>query len=142
MTRPLELFQQELEGDPAEGGKIPAIGRQHVRTIELLGRCVCCGGHVSEDPGFCLECFGTEFCNCHTCAQIASIHRMLQNEIYWLKRENFTAWEARQYARGMDYEYIARGLRIAYRDKKIQRSGLEAKLVKYRKHPFCWEVAA
>ncbi len=142
MIQQLELFQQELDGDKAEVDKIFAIGRRHDRTIKMLGRCMHCGGHVSEDPGSCLECFGAEFCNCHTCAQIASIHRMLQNDIYWLKRENFEDWEARQYARGMDYEYIARGLRIAFRDKKIQMSDLEAKVVKYRKHPFCWEVAA
>ena len=140
MTRQFELFQQELfDDEPAQN---PVVGRRHNRTVEILGRCTSCGGHVSEFPGFCHECLGIEFCNCHLCGQIASLHQMLQNDIYWLAREHFEKWEARQYARGMDYEYIERGLRIAYRDKNIQIADLEAKVAKYRKHPFCREVAA
>lgn len=142
MIRHLELFQRDLDGDPKEDGITFVTGRRHDRSVRMLGRCMRCGAHVSEKPGFCLECFGAQFCDCHTCMQIGSIHRMLQNDIYWLNRQNFEGWEARQYARGKDYEYIARGLRIAYRDKRLQLADLETKVIKYRQHPFCWEVAA
>jgi len=81
-----ELFSRDIyEDEPASRPVVSS--RRTDRTKELLGRCTRCGAHITNENEFCSECLGTEFCGCHECKQLASLHRMLQNDLYWARRD-------------------------------------------------------
>lgn len=87
MNAQLSLFQTDIdEEDFKPVPKVVVRGRKPDRGKELLGRCLRCGGHIESEPVYCLECLGSAFCDCHECRQIASLHRMLQNDLYICRR--------------------------------------------------------
>jgi predicted amidophosphoribosyltransferase len=88
MNSQLCLFSQEIDETPPAPSTV-TCSRKTIRKSTLLGRCTRCGAHIAEDPGFCQECLNLLYCNCHECLQIASIHRMLQNDLYWERRSVF-----------------------------------------------------
>lgn len=92
----VDLDEPEIHQE-SERHPIPAMvtaGRRSSLKDRLRGRCVRCGSHVLEKPGMCLECMGSEVCACGDCLSIASIHRMLQDDLYWLRRNVLQGEEA------------------------------------------------
>jgi len=88
----LQLFSVDLDaGSPPP--RIVVSGRKDDRKDTLLGRCVRCGSHITESKGHCSECFSVSFCSCHVCIQIASLHRMLQNDLFRERRSPFAEIE-------------------------------------------------
>lgn len=116
MIQHLYLFQCELDDDPAEQNEIFSSGRRMDRSKWLLGRCTRCGAHITNENGFCAECLGTACCGCHDCMQIASLHRMLQNALFWSDRD----FDAEQ----------------------VYKNELSRKIKRMRNLPWCEEVAA
>ncbi|MEE9369356.1 MAG: hypothetical protein V3V05_10925 [Pontiella sp.] len=96
MTQQFELFGVDLE-DPIEPPKVVVAARKMDRSKSLLGRCTRCGAHIAEEPGLCQECLGSQVCNCHVCLQVASLHRALQDDLYWARRDNDAEQQYRVY---------------------------------------------
>ena len=116
MIRHLYLFQRDLDDDLPESDQHFVIGRRMKRSKWLLGRCIGCGAHLTKESVFCAECLGTVYCSCHDCMQLASLHRMLQNDLYWAGRDHCAE--------------------TVYRDHLIR------KIERIRDIPSCGEVAA
>ena len=116
MIRHLYLFQRELDDDPQQIDRRIIMGRRMNRNEWLLGRCLQCGAHITTETQFCAECLSTQYCDCHDCVQVASLHRMLVNDLFWSGRDEFE-----------DRTYMAHLIR------KIDRM---------LDNPFCGEVAA
>lgn len=91
MNAQLALFQEDIDFEELKPvPKVVVHGRKTDRKNELLGRCVRCGGHIESELGYCRECLNSTYCACHVCRQIASLHRMAQNDLYWLRRSIYS----------------------------------------------------
>ena len=89
MIRRLYLFQRELDDDPQEIDRRIIMGRRMNRSEWLLGRCLRCGAHITTETQFCVECLCTQYCDCRDCTQVASLHRMLVNDLFWSEHKGF-----------------------------------------------------
>jgi len=116
MIKHLYLFQCELAEDSAGIAQIFVAGRRMDRSKWLLGRCTRCGVHITNETRFCAECLGTAYCGCHDCMQIASLHRMLQHDLYWADSD--------------------------FDDDQVYKSELSQKIKRMWTLPSCEEVAA
>ena len=116
MTGHLYLFQRELDDEPAEQNEIFSSGRRMDRSKWQLGRCTRCGAHITNETRFCAECLGTAYCDCHDCMQIASLHRMLQHDLFWSESD--------------------------CNGDQVYKSELSRKIRQLRNFPWCEEVAA
>ena len=118
------------------------IGRMHRRNNLLLGRCTSCGGHISAFDGQCLECGGIEYCDCHDCFQIASLHQMLQNDLFWLVR--FSKRKLIKECLDKGYSLAKTRLFVRNAAEQVEREieSKTAQIIEYRSLPPCGHVQA
>lgn len=139
MNQHLELFQTEIEDYVEAENPQSVSGKRIPSSAKILGRCVRCGSHIEDNTGFCSDCLGTESCNCHSCAQIASLHAMLCNDLYWLKRSlmdrGLEVWLSRAYEEGKSETYIRNGLERAETARQRDIYRVSEDVVKYRQMP-------